>query len=210
MCASKAQSRQGSFLLNFFAGKKLLEKRIWQIYEAESLLICKKKKTADAYNICMSVCECVWVVILSDIIPFWLSKKEDLWKDSVPAVLKSTLSFHVHVLGWYLSECVCMCVWDPSSTLGSVSVQIQLSEGGLEGLQGGMMGKSGSTFSFAHTPGCFKDREVGMCAAAMFMCSVNGCYLIKRHVLLSTLGWYNLRVHMQKWKMMGQLKGNFK
>lgn len=60
--------------------------------------------------------------------------------------LPNLLSYHM---------CTCVCLYPP----GSVSVQIQSSEGGLGGLQIGTMGKSGNTLLFTHTQAAFKVRQ---------------------------------------------------
>lgn len=71
--------------------------------------------------------------------------------------LPNLLSYHM---------CTCVCVCDPP---GSLSVQIQSSEGGLGGLQAGTMGKSGNALSFPHTQAAFKDRQESVCAC-VFVC----------------------------------------
>lgn len=108
-------------------------------YEAEDSLVYNELLMHDFLRVCIPL----WSIIL---LP-WLLKKEDPCKGRRFKINPKPACAHVCV-----SACLSMRVWDPP---GSGSVQIQPSEGGLGGLQGGMMGKSGSTLSFTHTPGCY-------------------------------------------------------
>lgn len=85
----------------------------------------------------------------------WTIKKVRSLERQRGGTFKTIFLSNVHVLGSSGPVHV-----TPPPTHTHKSVQIQPAEGSLVGLQGGMMGKSGNTLSFAHTPVCMRAAQV--------------------------------------------------